>query len=79
MWPTGDLGRAVKQMKPVTPPTAMMSRIGEFVQVRDNVKAIIDDVCERFQAVDWAEGSVDTLVYRGKNLSKLVGEVWDLP
>jgi hypothetical protein len=79
MWPTGDLGTAIRQQKPIAPPTAMLSRINAFVETPGAVKGIIDVVLDRFQPVDWAEGSVDTLIYRGRHISRLVGEVWGLP
>lgn len=75
LWPTGELGRLVKSIRPLHPPAGTIDKITKLAHGTD-VAEIINDVCLAFMPVQWAEGSIDVIVARGKKISELAGEVW---
>jgi hypothetical protein len=76
LWPTNELGRLLRNHRPMHPPTQPMQRILELAETQDAIKGIVDSVLQRIGPIDWSDDSVATLVWRGTRIEKIGNEVW---
>jgi hypothetical protein len=74
LWPTGELGRILRQRKPLYPPQAVLERIAGITQ--DRCTEIIMDVVEQLGPVAWADNSAHALSGRGIRVRQIAEEVW---
>jgi hypothetical protein len=74
LWPTGDLGQALRQQKGQVATLSAVGRIGQMS--RQRCADIIAEVVEKFGVVDWAENSIDAVSRRAGRIAEIVGEIW---
>jgi hypothetical protein len=74
LWPTGDLGRTVRERKPLFASLPTMDRIREITPGRCG--GIIGEVVEALGPIAWSENSIDALSRRAERIDEIVGELW---
>jgi len=73
-WPTGDLGKTLRARRPSEFPAGIIADIGRMSD--QHIRDIIQPVAEDLNKPDWFPDSVEVLVRRGRQIDKLVKEVW---
>jgi len=73
-WPTGDLGKTLRPRRPSECPAGIIADIGRMSD--QHIRDIIQPVAEDLNKPDWFPDSVEVLVRRGRQIDKLVREVW---
>ncbi len=73
-WPTGDLGKTLRARRPSECPAEILADIAKMSD--QHIRDIIQPVAEDLNKPDWFPDSVEVLVRRGRQIGKLVKEVW---
>ena len=74
LWPTADLGRMLKAVRPLTPPASCLAAIRELGCGR--IRQILQTVSAALGGVEWWEYSADVLCRRATRIDEIAGEVW---
>ena len=74
LWPTDELGQRARELRPLLPPLAVMGRISEVSEQR--CTQVLEPLIEALGAVPWAGDSIGAIAQRGRNIQKLMEEVW---
>lgn len=74
LWPTDELGQALRQRKPLQAPQLIVDRIGRVS--RERCAEIIAEVVENFGQVAWSENSIEAVSRRAARIAEIAGEVW---
>lgn len=74
LWPRDDLGRALRERRPLFAPRPTMERIREIVSERSG--EIIAEVVEALGPIAWSENSIEALSRRAEHIDDIVGEIW---
>lgn len=74
IWPSGDLGRAIREGRPLVPPTAALENVRR--RSRDEISALVQSVVSHIGDPGWAGGSVELLAARAEKIAEIAGEVW---
>jgi hypothetical protein len=74
LWPTGELGQALKAAKPLHPPQQIVERVRQVNQSK--CKEIVDSVVSRLGPVAWADNSIEAVFRRAGRITEIAGEVW---
>jgi hypothetical protein len=74
LWPTGELGHALRAQKPIFGPQMTMDKVRGIT--RDRCAEIITEVVEGLGPVDWSENSIEAVSRRAMRIEEIVGEIW---
>jgi hypothetical protein len=74
LWPKDELGRALREQKPLFGPVITMDRIRGMS--RDRCAEVIAEVVEALGPIAWADNSIDALSRRALRIDEIVGEIW---
>jgi hypothetical protein len=74
LWPTGELGNKLNQIRPTHPPQRYIDSIRSIGH--DAVRQIVSSTAQQLATVTWVESSVDVLVSRAQRIQLLAEEVW---
>jgi len=74
LWPTGELGQALKGAKTLHPPQPIMDRIRQVT--RQRCTDIVNEVLAKLGPVAWADNSIEAVSRRTTRINEIVEEVW---
>jgi hypothetical protein len=75
LWPSGELGEALRVGRPLHPPVAIVRQINQVTEERC-AQIIAEVVTAIGSPVEWQENSVHALIQRASRIQQLAEEVW---
>jgi hypothetical protein len=74
LWPSDELGRILKRIRPSRCPVAALERIKRISQ--QQIVDVVVPVAAELPFIDWYSSSIEVLFRRAQNIDTLVEEVW---
>jgi hypothetical protein len=74
LWPTGELGARLRQVRPQYPPRRYLDSIRSVAP--DLVREIILSTARDVPFVTWSEASIDVLLGRAQRIQPIMEEIW---
>jgi hypothetical protein len=75
LWPTDELGQALRAVKPMHPPPTMINSISSLTSERcaELIQSVVTAIG---RPVEWADDCIDAVMSRAKQIQRLAEEVW---
>lgn len=74
LWPTGQLGTILRDIRPARPPRRYLDSIRAVTA--DIIREIVQSTAADVPVVNWGDASVDVLIGRAQRIQPLVEEIW---